>query len=120
PVGAPPFVPAYTEDAGEPGDAREAGDPVDTRSEAPAPPAAPPVPGTESQPVHAEVVPGPIGGTEAELTVTVPDREPVTSRLASALLLLVVAAGLAALVCALVPVGPHWLDGAGAVAVVTA
>ena len=37
-----------------------------------------------------------------------------------ALWLLVVAGGLAALVCALIPVGPAWLDGVGAVAIVTA
>jgi len=49
-----------------------------------------------------------------------PDDSPVQSRLLVALWLLVVAAGLAALVAALVPVGPPWLDGAGAVAVVTA
>lgn len=102
-VRQPTLVPAYTEDAG----------PVE------AAPAAPPAPRV-SEPVHEEVVPGPLGGTEAELTVTVPDRESTASRLFSSLWLVVVAAGLAALVCALVPVGPAWLDGVGAVAVVTA
>jgi len=70
--------------------------------------------------VHEEVVPGAIAGGTPELTVTVPDLEPVQSRLLAAVWLLVVAAGLAALVCALVPVGPAWLDGVGAVAIVSA
>jgi hypothetical protein len=72
------------------------------------------------EPVHEEVVPGPRGGPTSELTLTVPDEEPPHSRALVTLWLLVVAAGLAALVCALVPVGPAWLDGVGAVAVVTA
>ena len=50
----------------------------------------------------------------------VPDDRPVQNRLFVALWLLVVAGGLAALVAALVPAGPPWLDGVGAVAVVTA
>lgn len=72
------------------------------------------------QPVHEEVVPGPVVGAAPELTVTVADHEPVQSRLLAVLWVLVVAAGLAALVAAVVPVGPSWLDGAGAVTVVTA
>jgi hypothetical protein len=79
-----------------------------------------PVAARKSLPVHEEVVPGPVAGAAPELTVTVPDQEPVQSRLLLALWVLVVGAGLAALVAALVPVGPEWLDGAGAVAVVTA
>jgi hypothetical protein len=70
-----------------------------------------------AEPVHEEVLPGPAA---SELTVTVPDQGPVQNRLLVALGGLVVAAGLAALVAALVPVGPDWLDGVGAVAVVTA
>ncbi len=65
-------------------------------------------------------MPGSIAGATPELTVTVADDDPVHSRLLVALWLLVVAGGLAALICALIPVGPGWLDGAGAVAVVTA
>ena len=65
-------------------------------------------------------MPGALATAAPELSVTVPDREPVQSRLLVAVWLLVVAAGLAALVAALVPRGPSWLDGAGAVAVVTA
>ena len=53
-------------------------------------------------------------------TVAVPDREPVQNRLLVALWVLVAGAGLAALVAALVPVGPPWLDGVGAVVIVTA
>lgn len=70
--------------------------------------------------MHEEIVPGAIAGATPELTVTVPDLEPVQSRLLVALWLLVVAGGLAALVCALIPIGPGWLDGVGAVAIVTA
>ena len=65
-------------------------------------------------------MPGAIAGGTPELTVTVPDDEPVHSRVLVALWMLVVAGGLAALICALVPVGPGWLDGAGAVTIVTA
>ena len=65
-------------------------------------------------------MPGAVAGGTPELTVTVPDEEPIQSRLLVALWALVVAGGLAALVCALVPVGPAWLDGAGAVTIVTA
>jgi hypothetical protein len=73
------------------------------------------------EPVHEEVVPGPVAGPATpELTATIPDHEPIQSRLLVALWVLVVGAGLAALVAALIPVGPAWLDGAGAVAVVTA
>jgi hypothetical protein len=79
-----------------------------------------PAPTATTTAVHEEVVPGPLGGTEAELVVTVRDVEPVSSRALFAGWLVVVGLGLAALVCALVPVGPEWLDGIGAVAVVTA
>jgi hypothetical protein len=73
------------------------------------------------EPVREEIVPGPPSAAAApELTVTVPDKEPVQSKLLTALWLLIVAGGLAALVAALIPVGPAWLDGAGAVAVVAA
>jgi hypothetical protein len=70
-------------------------------------------------------VPGPVARATPELSITVPDDRPVHHRLFVALWLLVVAAGLAALVVALVPAGRDrldgdWLDGAGAVAVVTA
>jgi len=70
--------------------------------------------------VREEIVPGPPVGATPELTVTVPEQEPIQSRLLVVLWLLVVGAGLAALVAAMIPVGPAWLDGAGAVAVVTA
>ncbi|HCB05800.1 MAG TPA: hypothetical protein DEQ43_16405 [Nocardioides bacterium] len=70
--------------------------------------------------MHEEIVPGPPVGATPELTVTVPDREPVQSRLLVVVWVLVVGAGLAALVAALVPIGPAWLDGVGAVTVVTA
>jgi hypothetical protein len=70
--------------------------------------------------VREEIVPGPpLAAAAPELTVTVPDKEPVQSKLLTALWLLVVAGGLAALVAALIPVGPAWLDGAGAVAIVS-
>ena len=68
--------------------------------------------------VREEVVPGPGGSTE--LPVLVVEDHPVQSRLLVALWLLVVAGGLAALVAALLPAGPAWLDGAGAVTVATA
>lgn len=75
----------------------------------------------DPEPVHEEIVPGPTAPIAApELTVSVPDREPIQSKLLVALWVLVVAGGLAALVAALIPRGPEWLDGAGAVAVVTA
>jgi hypothetical protein len=75
----------------------------------------------EHDPVREAVVPGPTSAPAApELTVTVANREPVQNRLLVALWVLVVGAGLAALVAALIPVGPPWLDSAGAVAVVTA
>jgi hypothetical protein len=74
----------------------------------------------ESVAVHEEVVPGPVSGAAPELTVTVADHEPVQSRLLAALWAVSVGAGLAALVAALFPVGPAWLDGAGAVVVMTA
>ena len=64
------------------------------------------------------MVPGP--GSAPELSVVVVDDHPVRGRLFVALWLLVVAGGLAALVAAMVPVGPVWLDGVGAVAVSTA
>jgi hypothetical protein len=64
-------------------------------------------------------VPAPLGGSEAELTVTVPDRAPAR-RAWLGLWVTAVGVGLALLVCALVPVGPSWLDGAGAVVVSTA
>ena len=72
------------------------------------------------EPLREEIVPGPPVGATPELTVTVPEQEPIQSRLLVVLWLLVVGAGLAALVAAMIPVGPAWLDGAGAVAVVTA
>jgi hypothetical protein len=70
--------------------------------------------------VHEEVVPGPVAGAAPELTVTVIDEAPVHNRFLVALWVLVVAGGVAALVAALVPTGPAWLDGVGAVAIVTA
>ena len=71
-------------------------------------------------PVHREVVAGAPVAAAPELVVTVPDAEPVQSRLLVGLWLLLVAGATAALVCALVPVGPSWLDGVGATVVVTA
>ncbi len=49
-----------------------------------------------------------------------PEESAVPNRLWVALWLLVVAGGTSALVAALVPTGPDWLDGVGSVAVVTA
>lgn len=72
------------------------------------------------QAAHEDVVPGPAVARTPELSVVVPDQRPVQSRLLASLWLVVVAAGVAALVAALVPAGPSWLDGAGAVAVATA
>ncbi len=70
------------------------------------------------EPIREEVVPGPADG---EIRVTVTEdhetRPPWWTRWTWAL---VVAAGLACLVAAMVPVGPDWLDGVGATAVVTA
>jgi hypothetical protein len=72
----------------------------------------------EHEPVREEVVPGP---TVAEMRVRVgPDDETRHPWWASSGWGLVVAAGLACLVAALVPVGPSWLDAVGAVAIVTA
>jgi hypothetical protein len=75
-------------------------------------------PVTEDEPIREEVVPGP---TVSEIRVTVTEghesRAPWLTRSAWGV---VVAAGLACLVAALVPVGPAWLDGVGAVAVVSA
>jgi len=71
-------------------------------------------------PVHEENVPGAVSGATPELTATVANAEPVHNRLLVALWLLVVAGGLAALVAAILPVGPPWLDSVGAVAIVTA
>jgi hypothetical protein len=72
------------------------------------------------EPAHEDRVPGPTAGATPELTVTVAGHEPIQSRLLVALWTLVVAGGLAALVAALLPVGPPWLDGVGAVTIVTA
>lgn len=72
----------------------------------------------EDEPVREEVVPGPTGG-EIRVAVT-KDHETRPEWWTRSAWALVVAAGLACLVAALVPVGPSWLDGAGAVAVVTA
>ncbi|WP_292675446.1 hypothetical protein [Nocardioides sp.] len=68
--------------------------------------------------VREEIVPGP---TVSEIRVKVgPDDETRHPWWATSAWGLVVAAGLACLVAALVPVGPSWLDGVGAVAVVSA
>ena len=79
-----------------------------------------PAPAAPAEPVPEEIVPGPVAGATPELGVTVRDNGPVQSRLLVALGVLVVAGGLAALVAALIPVGPPWLDSLGAVAVATA
>ncbi|MGZ8745216.1 MAG: hypothetical protein ACXWXO_20050 [Nocardioides sp.] len=73
----------------------------------------------EPQRVREEVVPGPTVGAEMRVKVSAGDetRHPWW---ATSIWGLVVAAGLACLVAALVPVGPAWLDGVGAVAVVAA
>ena len=70
------------------------------------------------EPVREEVVPGP---TVAEITVRVTeDHETRPPRWLSSAWVAVVAAGLACLVAAMVPVGPRWLDGVGSVTVVAA
>jgi len=109
----PPPAPAFVEDPAD--------EPL------PPPPGAPSEEESEEQPeerpedsdvVREEVVPGP---TVAEIRVKVgPDDETRHPWWASTGWGLVVAGGLACLVAALVPVGPSWLDGVGAVAVVTA
>lgn len=106
-------MPAFVEDA-----AFE--EPVVTRPFVPEPEPQPepePEPQPEPEPVREEVVPGPAVG---ELRVTVTEdhetRAPWFTRWAWTI---VVGAGLACLVAALVPVGPGWLDGVGAVVVVT-
>ena len=72
----------------------------------------------EPEPVREEVVPGP---TVAEIRVKVsPDDDSRHPWWATSSWCLVVLGGLACLVAALVPVGPAWLDGVGAVAVVSA
>jgi len=97
----PPPAPAFVEDAVE--------EPVEK-------PVAQPV--EEPERVREEIVPGP---TAAEMRVKVSagrgTRHPWW---ATSIWGLVVAGGLACLVAALLPVGPPWLDGVGAVAVVTA
>ena len=65
-------------------------------------------------------MPGSPTGAAPELTVTVLDDEPSRNRLLVGGWLLLVSAGLAALVATMVPVGPSWLDGVGAVIVVSA
>jgi hypothetical protein len=71
-------------------------------------------------PAQEAVQPGPVLLAAPDRVGTGPDQELVQSRPLVALWLLVVAAGLAALIAALVPAGPSWLDGLGAVVVVTA
>lgn len=89
----PPAAPAYVEDP-----------PEDT--------------GDDQDAVREEVVPGP---TVSEIRVKVtPDDETRHPWWATSSWGFLVAAGLGCLVAALVPVGPAWLDGAGAVAIVTA
>ena len=72
----------------------------------------------EPEPVREEVVPGP-AVAEIRIQVT-PDDETRHPWWATSSWGLVVAAGLACLVAALVPVGPTWLDGVGSIAVVSA
>jgi len=103
---APPPTPAlaYVEDVE---DSRE--EPVEEPLEEPV---------EEAEPVREEVVPGP---TVAEIRVKVgKDDESRHPWWATSSWCLVVLAGLACLVAALVPVGPDWLDGVGAVAVCSA
>ena len=70
------------------------------------------------EPLRKEVVRGPTGG---EIRVTLSQGRGTRPRWwTRSAWSLVVAGGLACLVAALVPVGPAWLDGVGAVAVVTA
>ncbi len=61
-----------------------------------------------------------VPSTPAEPNKTASHDHPVQNRLFVALWLLVVAGGVTALVAALVRTGPPWLDGVGAVAIVTA
>ena len=94
--------------------------PVEAPVEAPVA-APPPEPAPEpAGPVHEEIVPGPPAGAAPELSVTVLDDEPGRNRLLVGGWVLLVCAGLAALVATMVPVGPSWLDGIGAVTVVSA
>ncbi|GAB3246731.1 hypothetical protein GCM10027448_08960 [Nocardioides dilutus] len=72
----------------------------------------------EHEAVREEVVPGPTVG-EMRVRVSVRD-ETRHAWWATSIWSLVVAAGLACLVAALRPVGPAWLDGVGAVVIVTA
>jgi hypothetical protein len=72
------------------------------------------------QVLDGRVVDDPAAAVPPEPSRTVPEERPANHRLFVALSLLVVAGGVAALVAALVPVGPSWLDGAGSVAVVSA
>lgn len=70
------------------------------------------------EPIRQEVVPGP---TVSEIRVTVTeDHETKPAWWTRSAWAVVVAGGLACLIAALVPVGPGWLDGVGATAVVTA
>jgi hypothetical protein len=72
----------------------------------------------EPEEEREELVPGP---ATAEIRVTVrPEDESKHPWWATSAWALVVAGGLACLVAALVPAGPAWIDGVGAVAVVTA
>lgn len=120
---APPPVPAFVEDPADdaPDESGDAGTPVVHEPTADPDPERDPAAGEQvgdPEPVREEVVPGP---TAAEIRVKVtPEDETRHPRWAIAAWGAVVAAGLASLVAALVPVGPSWLDMAGAVAVVTA
>jgi hypothetical protein len=105
----PPPAPAFVEEPVE----QPVEQPVDQPFE---PPVEPPV--EEAGRIREAVVPGP---TAAEMRVKVTARRETRHRWwATSIWVLVVAAGLASLVAALLPVGPSWLDGAGAVTVVTA
>ncbi len=81
-------------------------------------PAAPPAFVEDEEPVRAEVVPGPTDAQTVVTLATVDDgRYPWW---ATAAWVAVVTVGAALLVSALVPVGPSWLDRAGATAVAAA
>lgn len=56
---------------------------------------------------------------ERERVSVLPTKAPFSARSAGLLGMLVLVAGLVALSCAVAGVGPHWIDGAGAIAVVT-
>jgi hypothetical protein len=115
----PPAAPAFVEDPAEDPAEDPVEEPLDRPVEQPLeqPLEQPVEPAEEPERVREEVVPGP---TAAEMRVKVSaGHETRHPWWATTLWGLVVAGGLACLVAALLPVGPPWLDGVGAVTIVT-